>query len=635
MLDGADSAPRQAGTVRMHDCTKQPPRVRLKLPSASPSVLADSTPLSWATRAWRRLQRSAPVLPPAPMMLHVNRDARVLRANAAAVRLTGMDERQLRAQSIAELLCSFSDDSARVSETMRACIKGRQRVRLPQPIAWHGPGDRHYALELTALPVHADGADAVLVFTEMSATPQLQHGTAHDPHTGLPPPALLLDRLRQALTSAQRRGTLVAVLRIELDGLAPAHTPSGPPPCAHTLHAVSAQLQAGMRSGDTIAHWRDTELIILMENLADRNAVLTVTRKLLQLLARACAPTEDRPQPLPFNIGISVGPSDSTDGETLLAMADQALYRGKLDGGGSPGFHCPALNTCALERRGVDAALPDALTRGEFELFYQPQLHIASARLAGFEALLRWRRPGHGVLAADTFLAAAEASGLIRSLGEWAIIDALSQAARWEREGLLSVPLALKLSARQCADLSLVDSLRRALADSGIAPAMLKVEVNAAHMMRATRDATTVLQAIHRLGVSVAVEGYGTGDSSLACLQRVPVTELKIDPHCVQDIDRKAHARSKGSDETKASADTAIVRGAIALGHGLGMAVVAEGVETQAQLRFLAAHGCTLAQGPLFAHALPAAEARDWLCGPPPHAQHALRMLSGSHPLPT
>ncbi len=568
------------------------------------------------------------------MILHVNRYARVLRANATAERMTGMGEHQLRGQSIGELLRSFSDDAERISETLRACIKGRQRIRLPAPITWHGPGDHHCALELTALPVDAAGADAVLVFTDMRAAPQALHSTAHDPLTGLPPPALLLDRLRQALASAQRRGTLLAVLRIDLGGIAQPHVLTGQPACEHALHAVSAQLQTGMRSGDTIARCSDTELIVLMENLADRTAVLSVTRKLVQLLERACAATEDSHRQQPFNIGISVGPSDSDDGETLLAMADQALYRGKLDGGSNPGFHCPAMSACALRRRDVDIALRDALARSEFELFYQPQIDIASAGLAGFEALLRWRRPGHGVLAPDAFLASAEASGLIRSLDEWAIIDALNQAARWAREGLPSVPLALNLSARQCADLSTVDTLRRALADSGVAPSMLKVEVSEAHMMRAAGDTTTVLQAIRRLGVSVAADGYGTGDSSLACLQRVPVTELKIDQRFVHEIDRDSRAGADGSSEAGAGADTAIVRGTIALGRGLGMSVAAEGVETQAQLRFLAAHGCAVVQGHLFAHALPADEARSWLSGPPPHAQDVVRRLTRSHLLP-
>ena len=192
----------------------------------------------------------------------------------------------------------------------------------------------------------------------------------------------------------------------------------------------------------------------------------------------------------------------------------------------------------------------------------------------------------------------------------------MSQIARWGREGLPTVPLAVNVSARQCSDMAIVDTIRGALANSGLAPSMLKVELTESTAMRDAERAAALLQNIHQLGVAVAVDDFGTGYSSLSLLKRCPISELKIDKSFVGDLGRN-------------SDDDAIVRGTIALAHGLGMNVVAEGVETQAQLRFLAQHGCNIAQGYLFAKPLPADEIRHWLAGPPPHAVRAIAQLAG------
>jgi len=547
-------------------------------------------------------------------------NTRISLVNPVAERLTGLARQELRGTLIAALMRNFTDQAEEVSEAVLACLKGRQTIRLPEPIEWHGSDGRRYALRLTATPVGNAGDGAVLAFHDLTetlaVTARLQHEATHDLLTGLPNRGLLLDRLRQALANTQRSGSMLALLFIDLDRFKRINDSLGHYAGDHILQEVTSRLQASVRGGDTIARWGGDEFIILMDNLQDRSAVIAVARKLLDLLDREFEAGGNADLLLSCSIGISVGPTDSLDAATLLSMADTAMYRGKLEGGSRYTFYSPDMNTWSRERLGMETALRHGLTNHEFELFYQPQIDIASGRLAGLESLIRWRRPGVGLVQPDVFIPAAEESGIICSIGDWAIVEAVSQIARWGREGLPTVPLAVNVSARQCSDMAIVDTIRGALANSGLAPSMLKVELTESTAMRDAERAAALLQSIHQLGVAVAVDDFGTGYSSLSLLKRCPISELKIDKSFVGDLGRN-------------SDDDAIVRGTIALAHGLGMNVVAEGVETQAQLRFLAQHGCNIAQGYLFAKPLPADEIRHWLAGPPPHAVRAIAQLAG------
>ncbi len=549
---------------------------------------------------------------------------RISLANPVAERLTGLARHKLQGNLILTLMQSFTDQTAEINDAVLACIKGRQTIRLPELIEWHSSDGRKYALRLTATPVGDSGEGAVLVFHDLTetlaVTARLQHEATHDLLTGLPNRALLLDRLHQALANAERQGSMLALLFIDLDRFKRINDSLGHHAGDHVLQEVTSRLQASVRSGDTIARWGGDEFIILMDRLHDRSAVVTVARKLLDLLDREFEADGNANLLLSCSIGISVGPTDSFDAATLLSMADTAMYRGKLEGGNRYTFYSSDMNTWSRERLAMETALRHGLANHEFELFYQPQINIATGNLVGLESLIRWHRPGGGLVQPDIFIAAAEESGIICNIGDWAIVEAMTQIARWEREGLPSVPLAVNISARQCSDMAIVDTIRRALANSGVEPSMLKVELTESTAMRDAESAASLLQSIHQMGVSVAVDDFGTGYSSLSVLRRCPISELKIDRSFVSEV-------GKNSD------DEAIVQSTIALAHGLGMNVVAEGVETQAQLRFLAEHGCDVAQGFLFAKPLPADEVRNWLSGPPPHVlrtvdNHTGRRLS-------
>ena len=547
---------------------------------------------------------------------------RVVLLNPVAETFTGLGLRRAKGRQIGELLRDFTDQSPLVVETVLACLKHRHTIRLPEPISWQGPQGRHYALRLTVTPVGGEGEGVVLVLNDitetLAITARLKHEATHDLLTGLPNRALLLDRLRQAQANAQRRGSLVAVLFVDLDRFKRINDSLGHNVGDQVLQVVAARLTASVRSGDTVARWGGDEFIILMDNLHDRGDVVAVAEKLLELLEREVDTERDSGLVLSCSIGISVGPADSADADTLLSMADKAMYRGKLEGGSRYTFYSPEMNTWSRDRLSMEAALRQGLSNGEFELFYQPQIDIMSGRLVGLESLLRWHRPGNGLVRPDVFIPAAEESGIIRSLGEWAIHEAARQVARWSAEGLDAVPLAVNVSARQCSNMSIVDTIRSALGDSGLAPKMLKVELTESTAMGEGERVADLLRSIHSLGVGVAVDDFGTGYSSLSLLKRFPISELKIDKSFVGDI-------AADSD------DAAIVRGTIALAHGLGMTVVAEGVETEQQLRFLARYQCNVAQGFLFAQPLPADEICHWLRMPPPHAMRAINSARSAH----
>ncbi|MFT3759788.1 EAL domain-containing protein [Thauera sp.] len=555
----------------------------------------------------------------------IDEGTRVTLTNPVAEHLTGLSRDEAQGSLIGDLVRGHTGQTPQIVETVLACLKNRLPIRLPEPIEWQGPDGSSYALKLTATPVGGAGGGAVLAFNDVTdaiaATVRLQHEATHDLLTGLPNRALLLDRLRQALANALRHSNMLALLFVDLDRFKRINDSLGHDAGDAVLREVAARLQASVRRGDTIARWGGDEFIILMDKLEDRTAVIAVALKVLEILDREFEADGNTGLLLSCSIGISVGPDDSPNAETLLSMADKAMYRGKIEGGSRYTFYSPEMNTWSRDRLDMETALHHGLANEEFELFYQPQIEIASGRLAGLESLIRWQRPGKGRVMPDEFIPAAEESGIIRGIGKWAIHNAMRQTARWSREGLLAVPLAVNVSARQFSDMAIVDTIREGLSDSGLAPSMLKVELTESTAMRDPGCAAELLRSIHGLGVSIAVDDFGTGYSSLSLLKRFPVSELKIDRSFVGDV-----------GDTGDHDAAAIVRGTIALAHGLGMTVVAEGVETQAQLRFLADHRCNVAQGYLFAQPLPSDEIRNWLSGPPPHVLQAVGLLGSRKP---
>ena len=537
-------------------------------------------------------------------VVSVDRGGDIVFMNPVAEALLGAGFAELGGQPVAPLLGRFTADAPRIEALIQRCIASGRQFQLAGPLAWNRSDGARHMLTVSLTPIDGGQGGAVLAFHDVTesvaSTTRLIHEATHDPLTGLPNRNLLLDRLHRAIARSARAGSVVAVLFIDLDRFKRINDSLGHHCGDLVLQDVARRLLAAVRAEDTVSRWGGDEFIILLDGIADRHSVAAIAGKILELLDREIDSVGVRGLFLACSIGISIGPDDSKDADTLLSMADKAMYQGKTDGGRNFTFYSAEMNVWSKDRLSTESALRGALANGEFELVYQPQVALAGQRLVGLESLIRWRRPGVGLIPPDQFIPAAEESGYIRSIGEWVIREACAQLARWSAEGFTLVPVAINVSSRQCADMAIVDTIRDALAHSRLDPQLLKIELTESTAMHKPDFVAELLLRVAELGVGISVDDFGTGYSSLSYLKRFPVSELKIDRSFVAGI-------THGGD------DAAIVKGTIALAHGLGKTVVAEGVETEEQLHFLRRLGCDTAQGYLFSRPLPAAELRGWL----------------------
>jgi EAL domain-containing protein (putative c-di-GMP-specific phosphodiesterase class I) len=338
------------------------------------------------------------------------------------------------------------------------------------------------------------------------------------------------------------------------------------------------------------------EFTVLLADLKTIDDAAMIAQKVLDTVAQ---PThiDGTELFLTTSIGIALFPTDGDTAEELLANADHAMYRAKDAGRNSYRMVTPAMNSRALERLSLEGDLRHALERGELELYYQPQINIASGQVTGVEALLRWNRPGHGVVGPKEFIPIAEETRLIVPVGEWVLRQACQQAKKWQGEGAPGFRMAVNLSPRQFqhSDLPLV--IASALEYSGLAPGDLELEITESLAMQNTSWTIATLQRLREMGVQIAIDDFGTGHSSLNYLRSFPLDTVKIDQEFVQEIEFSA-------------ADRAIVSAVIGMARGLGLRVIAEGVETEPQFDFLSAQGCGEVQGFLFGEPVPAGASR-------------------------
>ncbi len=423
------------------------------------------------------------------------------------------------------------------------------------------------------------------------ATERIHHLATHDPLTGLPNRALLIDRLTQAIHGACRRQDYVGVLFLDLDRFKTINDSLGHGVGDQLLQAVTERLHECIRQGDTLARQGGDEFILVLQELAEPAAAGRVAEHLLQALRAPFALNE---QLLHINasIGISIYPVDAPDPPTLIRFADSAMYQAKEAGRASYVFFTSELNIRVSELFTLGNELRRALEQEEFVLHYQPQIDLNTRRLIGAEALIRWQHPKRGLISPITFIPIAEETGLIGAIGEWTLRTACAQNRRWQDAGLPAMPIAVNLSAKQWLQPHLENQVIDALQAAGLAPQWLELEITESLLMRDTEKMIETMRRLQISGVQFAVDDFGIGYSSLSYLKRFPVNRLKIDQSFVRDIPADLD-------------DTAIVTAIIQMGKSLRLNVVAEGVENAEQLNFLRESGCNAAQGYYFSKPLP------------------------------
>jgi len=419
------------------------------------------------------------------------------------------------------------------------------------------------------------------------AEARVHHMAYHDALTGLPNRALLSERLDRAMLTARRDGRKLALMFIDLDRFKTINDSLGHLTGDHLLKEVANRLCRVVRAVDTVARLGGDEFVVLVPGVRGLEECALVGEKIIAAMAEPVR-FEGRNLHISPSIGICLYPDDGEDVESLMRKADSAMYHAKASGRNNYQFFAENMNVAAARHFELETSLRGALEREEFTLFYQPIVCTRDRRVHGMEVLLRWRRPGHGLVAPDDFIPMLEENGLIVPVGEWVIRTACEQAMAWQRAGLAPVPLAVNLSARQFMHRGLIDAIRRTMDETGIAPSMLEFEITETALMQHGRQTLETLAQISNMGIRLSIDDFGTGYSSLAYLKRFPVHKIKIDRAFVRDLE-------------SSSEDRAIVAAIMALAGSLQLKVVAEGVETQAQLALLREHGCALAQGYLFA----------------------------------
>jgi diguanylate cyclase (GGDEF)-like protein/PAS domain S-box-containing protein len=429
--------------------------------------------------------------------------------------------------------------------------------------------------------------------TERMRTQERLHFLAHhDVLTSLPNRMLFMDRLEHALALARSPEFPVAVLFLDLDRFKTINDSLGHGSGDRALQTVATRLNEAVRRGDTVARLGGDEFALILENVTGPQAVAPIARKLLEVVSQPVA-LEGREYVMTASIGISLCPGDGTDAATLLKHADIALYRAKDSGRNAFQFYSADMGAKAFERLNLETSLRRALARGEFALYYQPQVDTDSGCVFGLEALLRWRHPELGLVGPGMFVPVLEEIGLIGEVGEWVLHEACAQAQVWQALSPAPLRMAVNLSARQFHATDLPAAVERALTASGLDARLLEVEVTESVLMQQSAATMESFRALDARGVRIALDDFGTGYSSLSHLRRFPVDLIKIDRAFVRDV----------CDDPD---DAAIVCAILAMAENLKLQAIAEGVDTPGQLQFLRDHGCSLVQGYLFSEPLPA-----------------------------
>ncbi|WP_207062171.1 EAL domain-containing protein [Motiliproteus sp. SC1-56] len=448
-----------------------------------------------------------------------------------------------------------------------------------------------------------DTSHYIAVFSDISqikqAEKELTQLAYYDPLTALPNRALFRDRLAQEIAATRRQQGRFALFFIDLDRFKDINDSLGHNLGDQLLHEMACRLARLVRETDTAARLGGDEFTLIMAEVNRLESVTQMAERLLSTLGHPVSLAGQEVQ-VGASIGIALFPEDGDNSESLIQHADMAMYQAKSQGRNNFQFYTHSLQEQVLQRMALERELRLAIQEQQFCLYYQPQLDLNSGQVVGAEALVRWIHPHRGLVSPLDFIPLAEESGLIIPLGQWILEEACRQMRQWHTDGLEHLLVAVNLSARQFSSPELLDQVLQALQDSGLPPQSLELELTESMLVEDSKGAAATLNQLRELGVQLSIDDFGTGYSSLAYLKRFQLDHLKIDQGFVRDL-------------TVDSEDAAIVKAIILMSRGLGLNVIAEGIETTRQKDFLVAQGCPRGQGYLFSAPLPADEFIGWL----------------------
>jgi diguanylate cyclase (GGDEF)-like protein len=445
-------------------------------------------------------------------------------------------------------------------------------------------------------------ADRVIARQEQERADQEQevrHQAYHDGLTGLPNRTYFGERLAETLALAARHGQTCALMFIDLDRFKIVNDSLGHDAGDTLLKEVSKRIAACLRAGDLLFRMGGDEFTIILPQEAKPEDAAHVAKRVLEAVA-APVPIHEHEVTVGASIGIAVYPGDGDTADALLKNADAAMYSAKEGGRNRHAFYRAEMNRRALQRLDLESALKNGFRNGEFTLYYQPRLNAATRRVVALEALLRWNSPARGVVPPADFISVLEESGMMTMVGEWVLRSACNQIARWQQEGCAPLRVSVNISALQFEGAGFVPMVKRVFAASGVAPALIELELTESLLIRNPERARATIAELKALGVCISIDDFGTGYSSLSYLRDFAVDYLKIDRSFVTHIATEAR-------------DRAVVVAIIEMARALGVGVVAEGVETEAQAAFFSATHCSELQGYLFCRPQPVEQLRHYL----------------------
>jgi diguanylate cyclase (GGDEF)-like protein/PAS domain S-box-containing protein len=516
-------------------------------------------------------------------LVMVDRDRRIVLCNRRAAEILGLPQSRLAARPLVDDLAELRWVADMLGAAASATADGG---RLEHELR------DGTIVECGCAPL-VDGTGWVATCEDITARRRAERQVVfmaqHDTLTRLPNRAMFRERIQQAVEQVGR-SIGAAVLCLDLDHFKAVNDTLGHPIGDRLLCGVAERLSACVRQVDAVARFGGDEFAVVQVGPERVEDVAVLAQRIIDVLSLPYELDGHRIV-IGVSIGIALLPSDGTDPDTILKHADIALYRAKADGRGTFRVFEPAMDAILQERRTLELDLHRALERGEFLLLYQPEVDVASHRICGFEALVRWRHPLRGLIEPAAFVPLCEETGLIVAIGRWALRQACLDAMTWPDD----IRVGVNLSAVQFASRDLVQTVSEALHESGLNPHRLDLEITETVLLERTSEVLTILQALHRLGATISMDDFGTGYSSLSYLRRFPFDKIKIDQSFIRDC-------------TSSEDAAAIVRAVTSLGRSLGIATTAEGVETYDQIVSLEAKGCSEMQGYYFSRPVPAEE---------------------------